>query len=124
MKNLINLILLIVVFTTNVFSQSTKILTKRINSSPIKSIEFTNDITIKESLENYPRINLKIESNVPQSTLDALVKSGRYDIETVFDGEKVYIRLPKLAKKVTVDSQEIVEKISCEIYLPNNIKID
>ncbi len=125
MKTLIKILLPLFLITNLCLGQSTKILTRQFpTSTNLISVDFTNQIVVKKSKEQYPRIFLTIESKLSSQTLDALVKSGRYDYETKIEGDQFIITMPKLSRKIIIAGEEISEKISVEIHLPENMSLE
>lgn len=126
MNRLIITILHMFIFINISFSQTERILVKQFPLTSANSIviDFTNDVEVKYIDAKYPKINIKIKSSLSSSASDALVRMGRYDFETRVDGDDFIISIPKLNKKITLgDGEEVVEKISCEIFLPHNMKL-
>lgn len=121
MKTLINLIILSIIFTSSIFSQSTKTLTRQLTiETTAVSIDFSNEISIKPNTGT-PRLNLIIECNASNSVLESLVKAGRYDIKLEQVNGVTIITLPKMTTKIKLQDMLVVEKIKCEIFLPENI---
>ncbi len=124
MNTLIKILSFLILFTNTSFSQTTKILTRQfVTSSNLITIDFTDKVIVKNSKETNPRIYLKIETKLPPQTLDALVKSGRYDYETTVINGEFIISMPKLARKIIINGEEVSENLSVEILLPETIEL-
>lgn len=124
MKTLIQTLLLLFVLTNLTMAQSTKILTRQFpTTSSTIWLDVPSEVVVKKSTEQHPRIYLTIESKLPTQTLDAIVKSGRYNFETVTEGDELIISIPNLARKIIIQGVEVTEKISIEIFLPEHITL-
>ena len=124
MKSIINTILFVIIFTNLLFSQSIKILSKSLSSTESLSIGFTDKVEIKKTYSSHPNLLTTIETNLPSATLDVLTKAGRYDIQVVVENGKTILIMPNLKNKIKIGDKEIIEKISCELSLPNSQNID
>lgn len=122
MKNLITTLLFLT--TTVVFSQNYKTFTKQltVQTSTI-ACDFSSEIVVKTTLGE-PKINWTVQTNVGMSVLDALVKTGRYEVKVEEIKGVTVLRMPKIFTKIKIQDVEINEKISCEILLPESIILD
>ena len=119
MKKLINTILFVFIFTNLLLSQSIKVLTKSLVSTESLVIEFTDNVIIRKTNCSYPKLLITVETNLSNNKLDILTKNGRYEIKSFMEDGKNILRMSKNKTKIRIDDQEIIEKISCELIIPN-----
>ncbi len=126
MKN-ISLLSLFLIFAVLLSAQNeSKTLVKTIDPSGASSVLFDfkyNKLEIKNWNNNTVRLQLEIRSNMPESILNQLVKSGRYTIEGTKIGETYTLKAPNLGKKVTIGGKVLQEEIILQVEMPDYMKI-
>lgn len=120
-----NLILLIFLLLTNytLFGQSEKTLIK---TFPLNTTEIMFDFDCEKSISvwdnDYVKIELTINSNTPQTTLESLLKTSRYNLESKVENGIQVIDLPKL-NQLKIGNVLLVEKLKIKVWIPNQSKL-
>lgn len=120
-----NLILLIFLLLTNytLFGQSEKTLIK---TFPLNTTEIMFDFDCEKSISvwdnDYVKIELTINSNMPQTTLESLLKTSRYNLESKVENGIQVIDLPKL-NQLKIGNVLLVEKLKIKVWIPNQSKL-
>jgi hypothetical protein len=120
-----NLILLIFLLLTNytLFGQSEKTLIK---TFPLNTTEIMFDFDCEKSISvwdnDYVKIELTINSNMPQTTLESLLKTSRYNLESKVENGIQVIDLPKL-NQLKIGNALLVEKLKIKVWIPDQSKL-
>jgi len=120
-----NLILLIFLLLTNytLFGQSEKTLIK---TFPLNTTEIMFDFDCEKSISvwdnDYVKIELTINSNMPQTTLESLLKTSRYNLESKVENGIQVIDLPKL-NQLKIGNVLLVEKLKIKVWIPDQSKL-
>ena len=120
-----NLILLIFLLLTNytLFGQSEKTLIK---TFPLNTTEIMFDFDCEKSISvwdnDYVKIELTINSNMPQTTLESLLKTSRYNLESKVENGIQVIDLPKL-NQLKIGNVLLVEKLKIKVWIPEQSKL-
>ncbi len=115
-------------FNTSVFAQSDqKVIGKSFNlyGKELLNIDLGNNVNVKKWNNATVRVEMTIEiPNGNNTLLKALVTTGRYNIKENTDAENFTIHIPGLAKKVNYRGVILEEKVSFEIFTPNDVEVN
>jgi hypothetical protein len=120
-----NLILLIFLLLTNytLFGQSEKTLIK---TFPSNTTEIMFDFECEKSISNwgndYVKIEFTVVSSTSQATLESLLKTNRYTLESSLDNEIQIISLPNL-KPLKIGNTQLTEKFKIKVWIPDQSKL-
>lgn len=120
-----NLILLIFLLLTNytLFGQSEKTLIK---TFPSNTTEIMFDFDCEKSISNwgndYVKIEFTVVSSTSQATLESLLKTNRYTLESRLDNEIQIITLPNL-KPLKIGNTQLTEKFKIKVWIPDQSKL-
>ena len=120
-----NLILLIFLLLTNytLFGQSEKTLIK---TFPLNTTEIMFDFDCEKSIStwnsDYVKIEIVIASNLSQTTLESLLKTNRYSLESRIENQIQLITLPNL-KPLKIGNTQLNEKFKIKVWIPDQSKL-
>lgn len=120
-----NLILLVALLLTNytLFGQSEKTLIK---TFALSTTEIMFDFDCEKSTStwgsDYVKIEFTIIGNTSQMTLESLLKTNRYSLESKLENEIQIISLPNL-KPLKIGNVQLNEKFKIKVWIPDQSKL-
>ena len=126
MKKLFTLIIFLMTLTQTTWAQSQKTLIK---SLPIEGASIVADLggTVQttEWDKDFVRITATVDvKNFSEEILKRLFAVGRYEIVATTKDGVTTLTMPKLATKVTIRGQQLLEEVTYEISVPRGMSLE
>lgn len=103
------------VYMTAQVSEKTKTQDLTLSSCPDIALQVGNaKIQYKEWSETYPKIEIRVDADVPLSVLQKLKAKGRYELTA----NNCSVKAPNIKKSVTVYGQSFQERVSVTVHVP------
>ena len=126
MKKLITLFIFLMILTQGAWAQSQKTLVKSIpieGASIVASLEGTVETT--EWDKDFVRVTATVDvKNFNEDILKRLFSVGRYEIVATTKDGVTTLMMPKLATKVTIRGQQLLEEVTYEISVPKGMALE
>lgn len=131
----LSLLLALVSVTTVSFAQKTlvksfdmKEFRDDLGTSKVNEINFgfAENVTSEfwENKEGLMRVELEVETNMPTTIMEQLLKLGRYSMEGNLENGQFLLQIPNLEKVVTVKGIDLEEEITVHAMTPDMYILD
>ena len=85
-------------------------------------IDFDCEKSISTWNSDYVKIEIVIASNLSQTTLESLLKTNRYSLESRIENQIQLITLPNL-KPLKIGNTQLNEKFKIKVWIPDQSKL-
>ncbi len=73
---------------------------------------------------DYIQVTIKVEGNgFNRQQVKALIPSGIFKIEQFYEATQLRLTMPGLNKKVTINGEKVMEKVSFVVVLPSTMSL-
>ncbi len=83
-------------------------------------VDLNGKVDIKKWNNEYAQVEIGVKAyNLNSTVLKSLVAAGRYNIEIEYEGDKVILSSPALAKEINVRGSKLKDEVIYTIYVPS-----
>jgi hypothetical protein len=109
------------------WAQSSKTLVKSCPTQASASLmlDLEGSVTVQEWKNEFIRIETTVTlENFGENILNRLIVAGRYEITNTNNDGKQILSMPKVKYLIKVQGQDVKEKISYTLFVPNGLNIE